>query len=288
MGETDVPRDITAEIAERQMSALKTYTESNRRAWNEVMPLHQKAAKAKWDSAFMQPGYSRLSELQTGILNQIGVGGKNVVHLCCNNGVELMSVKNIGAASCVGFDISDAAIAEAEERAQICGIDCRFVRCDVYEIRPEYDAQFDIAVTTVGCLGWLPDLARFFARSAALLRPGGYLFTHEIHPFFEMLPCEGDTPDALLRIVEPYFRQAPFVDYGGLDYLGNTQYESTEAQYWFVHTLSSVLTALIGNGLTIEQFHEYDTAISPHQRPVENLKAGVPLSYTLVARKLPV
>jgi len=277
-------KSTEARVAAQPMP-LKAYTESNRRAWNEVMPYHQQAAKEKWDRLFMQPGYSRLSALQTAIFRQLGASGKDVAHLCCNNGVELLSVKNLGAASCVGFDISDVAIAEAQERARRCGIDCRFVRTDVYDIPVEFDDRFDIAFTTVGCLGWLPDMPRFCARVAALLRRGGCLFIHEIHPLSEMLPYD-DPPGAdLLRLTEPYFRPHPFVDIGGLDYLGGAQYDSQEAQYWFVHTLSGIITALIASGLTIEHFGEYDTAISPHQQPVEALHAGVPLSYTLIARK---
>lgn len=264
---------------------LRTYTESNRQAWNEVTPLHQKAAKAKWDSAFMRPGFSCLPDREVQILSRIGIAGKNVAHLCCNNGRELMSLKNLGAATCIGFDIADEAIKEATERAKLCRIDCRFVRGDVYDIGPEYDTQFDLVYLTTGGLGWLPDLGRFFARAAALLRPNGCVFIHDMHPFVEMLSENGLAGGEPVRIAGPYFKPDPYIDYGGLDYVDGAAYTSSAAQYWFVHTLSSILTGLIDNHLIVEHFAEYPTATSPHLECFEKLDAGLPLSYTLVARR---
>ena len=266
-------------------ASLKAYTESNRLAWNEVMPLHQKAAKARWDAAFMQPGFVRLPAVEVEYFKQTGIEGTDVAHLCCNNGIELLSLKNLGAGTCIGFDISDEAIKEAQERAQLCHIDCRFVRSDVYEIGDEYNNSFDMVYISTGCLGWLPDLPQFFTRAAALLRPHGRVYMHEIHPFCEMLPFDTSVTDDPLRIIDRYFKAEPHVEYGGLDYVGNAVYEGKAAQYWFVHTLSDIVTGLIANELSIEYFREYDTAVSPHQKRIEDLKAGVPLSYLMVARK---
>jgi 2-polyprenyl-3-methyl-5-hydroxy-6-metoxy-1,4-benzoquinol methylase len=243
-------------------SDLKKYTEANREAWNEVTPWHQKAAKEKWDSAFMQPGFVCLDSIEVDILQQVGVGGKSIAHLCCNNGIELLSLKNLGAGGCVGFDICDEAIKEAQERAQRSHIACDFVRCDVYDIAAQYDNQFDMVYITIGAMGWLPDLKRFFARAAALLRENGRVFIHDMHPFAEMLPFDSSTQPATLSLVGPYFKTEPYVDYGGLDYLGHAEYISSKPQYGFVHTLSTILMSLIANGIAIEHFSEYETDIS--------------------------
>jgi SAM-dependent methyltransferase len=264
---------------------LKRYTESNRAAWNEVMPYHQRAAKGKWDIRFAQPGYVGLSEVEVDLLLKAGLKGKSVAHLCCNNGVELLSLKNLGAAECAGFDICDAAIEEAIERARRSGIDCQFIRSDVYEIGAEYNHRFDMVYITVGCLGWMPDLLRFFAKAAALLKEDGLVFIHEIHPFAELLPQRFDGNPENLRIVEPYFRSEPYVEPGALDYVGNARYTSMTTTYWFAHTLSSILMSLIENSFTIEKFLEHETAVSPEHLPVEAARAGIPLSYILIARK---
>jgi hypothetical protein len=47
---------------------LKRYTEANRAAWNEVMPIHQRAAKEKWDRSFSQPGFVCLDDLEVRLL----------------------------------------------------------------------------------------------------------------------------------------------------------------------------------------------------------------------------
>lgn len=264
---------------------LKTITESNRQAWNEVMPRHQQAARARRDAAFMQPGYTCLDEDELAEWARVGIAGKDVAHLCCNNGVELMSLKNLGARRCVGFDISDEAIAEAAARAVLCGIDCQFIRTDVYEIGAEHDGQFDVVYITIGGMGWLPDLPLFFARAAALLRPGGHIFIHELHPFSEMLPGDDLTDADPLRIIEPYFKAEPYIEVGGLDYMGKTKYESHTTQYWYVHTFSSIINSLIGAGFVIMHMSEYPRDISTRHRRAQEANAGVPLSYILIGAK---
>jgi len=266
-------------------SELKRYTEANRAAWNEVIPKHQQAAKDKWDKLFFQPGFVRLDHLEIELLQQVGIKDKTVIHLCCNNGVELLSLKNLGADECVGIDISDEAIKEASERAAKCRINCQFVRSDVYEIDAEYKDRFDIVYISVGCLGWMPDLKLFFEKAAALLRKDGLIFIHEIHPFVDMLPDDdGELADSL-RIVGSYFKTEPYIEQGGLDYVGNSKYPATTTQYWFVHTMSSILMSLINNRINVEHFSEYTTALSPNHRRFEEAQAGIPLSYILIGRK---
>lgn len=266
-------------------SELKKCTEANRAAWNEVMPRHQAAAKDKWDKAFLQPNYVRLDAGEIGFLQKMGIQGKDVVHLCCNNGIELLSLKNLGARTCVGFDISDEAIKEASERAQRCQIDCRFIRSDVYDIGAEFEERFDLVYITSGCLGWLPDLELFMEKAAALLRADGRIFIHEIHPFAEMLPADDGEEAGCLRINDPYFKKEPYINQGGLDYVGGSEYAAKTTQYWFVHTLSDILMSMIKNRLVVEHFSEYETDISAGHRRIEEAKAGIPLSYILIGRK---
>lgn len=263
----------------------KQYTQANREAWNEVMPLHQKAAREKWDKAFLQPDYSCIDDTELHWLMQIGIQGKDIAHLCCNNGVELLSLKNLGAGKCVGFDISDEAILEASQRAALTSIECRFIRSDVYDISAEYDRQFDMIYISVGCFGWLPDLPLFFEIAARLLRDEGIVFIHEIHPFAELLPNDDIDQSDVLRIIEPYFKSEPYVDYGGMDYVGQSHYETQKPQYWFVHTVSDILMALIDNQISIQHFSEYNVDISASKKRIEQANAGVPLSFILVGKK---
>jgi SAM-dependent methyltransferase len=264
---------------------LHCYTQANREAWNEVMPLHQRAARARLDAAFLTPGHLELDADALAALQRAGVQGKSVAHLCCNNGVELLSIRNLGAGRCVGFDISDLAIEEAQARARLCGIDCEYQRTDVYEIGPEYNGQFDLVYVSAGALGWMPDVARFLNNAAALLRSGGRIVIREIHPVTEMLPYDSLKELDPLKIHEPYFRDDPYVDYGGLDYVGGTAYESTRPQFWWVHTLGQIVTGLVDAGCVIERLEEYPRDTSGGHRRQEQAGIAIPLSYVLIASK---
>jgi SAM-dependent methyltransferase len=266
-------------------SQRKQYTEANRAAWNEVMPKHQKAAREKWDHAFLQPGYSCIDDIELKQLKMVGIRGKDIAHLCCNNGIELLSLKNLGAGNCIGFDISDEAILEATQRAELCSIPCQFIRTDVYDISHKFDEKFDMIYISIGCFGWLPDLQRFFEIAARLLRDNGIVFIHEEHPFAELLPNDDTEQADVLHISDSYFKTEPYVDYGDLDYVGNSHYESQKPQYWFVHKLSDILMALIDHHLAIQHFSEYEVDISASKKRIEDANAGIPLSYILYGRK---
>ncbi|MDA3873733.1 MAG: class I SAM-dependent methyltransferase [Kiritimatiellae bacterium] len=265
---------------------MKNYTESNRMAWNQTMPKHQEANGSSWDDRFSTPGFSALSDPELQHLKNIGVRGKSIAHLCCNNGVELMSLKNLGAGRCVGFDISDMAVAEANNRAEKFGMECEFIRTDVYEISGSFDHEFDLVYISIGCLGWMPDITTFMKVVSRLLKTSGKLFIYEQHPFAEMLSDDGDTEADPLKIVDPYFKSEPYVDTDGIDYLGKTTYKS-HVSYWFVWTLSDILTAVLQSGLKIECFNEYMKDISASHQRNEHAGIPIPLSYILVAGKDP-
>ena len=266
------------------MDNLKKYTEANRLAWNEAMPLHQKANKDKWDNAFSIPGFAAMEDTELDLLKSIGIPGKKIAHLCCNNGIELMSLKNLGADECVGFDISDLAVREATERALKFGIACRFVQTDVYEIPERYHGVFDIVYISIGCIGWLPDLKRFFEKVSMLLNDTGTLFIHEMHPFAEMLPLDNMKDADPLKLIEPYFKKEPYIEYDGIDYIGKTEYES-KVQYWFVWTLSDIIMGIIQSGLKIVHFTEYTKDISTNHLKNQDADLEIPLSYILISNK---
>lgn len=78
---------------------------------------------------------------------------------------------------------------------------------------------------------------------------------HEIHPFSEMLPFDNND-----------------IENSSLDYAGGKDYIA-KTQYWFVHTISSLVMALINNGLTIEYFSEYCKDLSAGHKKQEELDA---------------
>ena len=268
------------------MEDLNKITEANRRAWNQATCVHQQHRKVDLREQFAKPGYSTLDSLVTAKLREIGVAGKSVVQLGCNNGRELLSVLNLGAADGVGFDISDEAIAEAQGLAAIAGTAARFVRSDVYEIGAEWTGRFDLAFITIGALSWLPDLERFFGIVARLLRPGGELLIYEMHPFTYIFAAP-DEPEYdanhVLQAAYSYFRTEPWTSTTGIDYVGGTKYDSSPC-YSYTQKLSDIINPIAVNDLVLREFHEYPHDISELWAHLEPHRV-VPLCYILRAIK---
>jgi SAM-dependent methyltransferase len=202
------------------------------------------------------------------------------VQLACNNGREILSIRNLGAGRCAGFDISARFIAEGRELAAAGNIDCELVACDAYEIPDEYNGRFDVAFISVGALVLLPDLPVLFAVPARLLRPGGTLFLYERHPVLDLFDHrdEGDPP----AICDSYFRTEPLEIKMTINYWTREEY-ATPSMYAFHHTLADVVNAAIGNGFRITWFEEYPHDISEIYAHFAAHRHKLPLSYALTA-----
>ena len=259
----------------------KVFTTANRAAWEEAAPIHRRRKQAELIEAFSRPGFSCLDEIETERLTALGLAGKDVAQICCNNGKDLISVKNLGAARCVGFDGAQSFLDQGRELAAAAGLDVEFVHTDVYDIDESYARAFDLVTITIGVLGWMPDLERFFSVVAKLIRPGGALFIYEQHPILDMIE-PGDESAPLVWDLS-YFNKEPYVESDGLDYFGGEKYESKPVTS-FSHTMAEIVMAGIGNGLAVEHFEEFPHHISNTWWNVEEADIGLPMCYTLVLR----
>ena len=261
----------------------KQITTANRAAWEQAAPIHHKHNQARLIESYSKPGFTGLDAVETKQLKILGISGKDVAQICCNNGRELLSVKNMGAARCVGFDGAQGFIDQGRELAEAGGLDVEFVCTDIYDIDDAYTANFDVVTITIGALGWMPDLDGFFAVVAKLIRPGGALFIYEHHPILEMIePGEAGEP---IVWELPYFNNEPYVDTDGLDYYGGDNYNAKPA-ISFSHTMAEVIMAGIDNGLAVEHFEEFPHHISNTWWNVEESGIGLPMCYTLILRKV--
>jgi len=255
------------------------YTEANRRMWNETAGIHARDYDEAFIARLSSAGFSTFDEVERRIFADIGLQGKAVIQLACNNGRELISVKKAGAGRCVGVDISDEFIAQAREMAGLAEAAVEFIRSSVYDLPRELDGQFDIVYITIGVLGWMPDLDAFFGLVRRLLKPDGQLFIYEMHPILNMYDGDhGLVPDA------SYFRSEPFADQNEPDYLHPEQVVKS-VSYWFPHKLSDVIGCCLRHGLTLTHFEEYAHDISARYASFAKLETRPPLSYSLVARK---
>lgn len=247
--------------------------------WNRTADVYNAEGFEKFLYAITQPDFTTFDEVERQIFSAIGLEGKDVAQLGCNNGRELISVKKAGAARCVGFDLSENFLEQGRQLSEASGQPVEFVHTSVYDIGEAYTDAYDVVYVTVGVLGWLPDLPAFFRVVERLVRRNGHLFIYDQHPILGMFD-----PTKKLEIDSSYFRQEPFVDEVLPDYMDPSQTGRAES-YWFQHTLSSIIGLCLQSGLNLTHFEEYGHDLSNNYRAFQDYEHKPPLSYSLVARK---
>ncbi|HNX60834.1 MAG TPA: class I SAM-dependent methyltransferase [Spirochaetota bacterium] len=257
------------------------YTHANRRAWNEAQSVQ----------AQTRP-YNIAEDIKKGnlhvdrrIFEGVDLENKYVGQFCCNNGRELLSLIPLGAKECVGFDLSDAFVEEADRMARSLGYNCSFIRANVAEIDTHRE-YFDLLIFTVGTLPWLKDLDRVFRNATGMLKPGGTVIVSEWHPFLGVFAMPGEPDydaDNPCRIAYSYFRKEPIVEDNGMDYVGGTSYKS-EKFYSFNHTISEIITAVVSSKLRLVDFTESPEDIMGNIIDRED-KQIMPRSFRLTAVK---
>ncbi|VVO83641.1 class I SAM-dependent methyltransferase [Pseudomonas fluorescens] len=261
----------------------KTAIESNRQAWNDSARHHQDSPD--WQallSEVAQADFSCLDDTLRGVLEQVGVDGKEVIQLGCNNGRESLSLFALGARQVVGVDQSSAFLEQARELNSRSPHNAEFIEADIHRLPATLRNRFDVALITIGVLNWMPDIGEFFRHVAQVLKPGGQLVIYETHPFLEMVDPDGEDP---YRLASSYFRAAPFVQEEPIVYVGKVEQQAAKS-YWFVHTLGAIFSGAIGAGLNIAHFKEY--AHSNREEVYDqylNQEAQLPMCFTLVAIK---
>lgn len=253
-------------------------------AWNQVNQSHQvkKEENGKFKK-FAQSGYSTLDNVITEKLSFYGLIGKAIAQVCCNDGEETMSLKNLGAREVVGFDISDNAIQSARLLSKRVNVKCDFVQTDIYDISDDYNNRFDIVYISTGSLMWFPDISKFFKVINRMLKVNGHVLIYEIHPFLLLLDEENRENPYELRY--SYFKNGPLVFNDGLDYIGKVKNESALPSYNFDPTFSQIINGLIQNKLSIDQFEEYNHDISSLFGHLDNDDIQIPKSFFLCGKK---
>ena len=258
----------------------KDYIEANKIAWEETAIVHKNIKFDELLKNFSKPGYVLQDQIEKKIFTeQLQVVGKDVIQLCCNNGREILSVKNLGANRCVGIDLTEGFIKQGQELAKVAKQEIELYSMDVYAIPESFHYSFDIVYITIGAITWLPDLYKFMAIISKLLRKGGHLFIYEMHPILYVYDLS--KPDPIIPKID-YFTTEPYVEKDSEDYYDTTKIISAP-MYSFQHTLSEIFSSCIKNNLQIVEFTEHPHDISIVFKILEEYK--LPKSYTLLAKK---
>ena len=183
--------------------------------------------------------------------------GVKGVHLQCHIGTDTVSLARLGA-QMTGLDFSPASLVQARNLAERTGSSIEYVEADVYSACEVLEpASFDLVYTGIGALCWLPDITRWAAVVAGLLRKGGRLFLREGHP---MLFSVDETYLDRLVVEYPYFQQDEplIVEDAGTYVETQAQFTHNVTHEWN-HGLGETVTALLQAGMEITGLVEHDS-----------------------------
>lgn len=227
--------------------------DTNRRWWNEAVGVHVRSSgPAGYDVEGFKKGRSALLPVE---LKEVGdVRGKKLLHLQCHFGLDTLSWARLGA-DVTGVDFSEAGIREARALADELEIPARFVLANVYSVRDVLKDDFDVVFSSYGAINWLPDLGTWAGIIAGYLRPGGFFYIIDAHPFARIFYDEPDATD--LRPWLPYWRPGPMRWEADGTYADKGAHFENRVTVEFGHTLGGIVNALVDAGLTIEFLHEF-------------------------------
>lgn len=143
-----------------------------------AVPLDAQQAYAQWASSYDETPNPLLA-LEERTLAPIlsNLFEQNVVELGCGTGRWLHRLEAMGARSLTGVDLSEAMLAEAKRK---CLPSTRLIHADCTTVLLPGRAADCILASFL--LSYVPDLRKFAAAAAHILRPGGTIIVSDLHP----------------------------------------------------------------------------------------------------------
>jgi len=209
-------------------------------------------------AAFFRAGGDTLFPEEVELLGALG--GVDLVHLQCNAGQDTISLARRGARA-TGVDFSSEAIGFARRLAAETDTVVDFVEADLVQWLAETDARFDVAFSSYGCVGWLPDPDAWARGIERVLRPGGRFVYVEFHPLVWSFD-ERAHPTK-----DDYFSRGPFLEPVG-DYVADAgdalgavtpegRIDNPVVAKSYQYGLAETLQSLASAGLVLERLVEW-------------------------------
>lgn len=217
------------------------------------------------------------------------VQGQDLLHLQCHIGTDTLSWSRLGATHVTGLDFSEQSLAYAREIAAKAQVPLTFVAGDARFADQVVQRQFDVIVTSMGTITWLPTLTEWAQSIAALLKTGGTFLIRDDHPLLNVLDF------ASWDVHADYFNAGASTyesDSSYTDHSAN-QIKHTTNHNWN-HDFQEITSALLQAGLHIAFLGEYPRTEWPALPDLVQrgdwfeLPAGaprIPLTFALVVRK---
>ncbi|MFN8395811.1 MAG: class I SAM-dependent methyltransferase [Bacteroidia bacterium] len=220
--------------------------DSNKKLWDARVAGH--VASTFYDVPGFLAGACALKQPEVDGLGD--VSGQSLLHLQCHFGLDTLSWARRGA-TVTGVDFSGVAIAKARELAEQAGLEATFVESSIQDLRSNLTGQYDIVFTSYGAFCWLPDLDEWADIACSYLKPGGKICIAEFHPQWYGLNWDN------LTIQYPYFNPGhAFEEEFTSSYAGDEKF-SPMKEYFYSHSLSELIQALLRNGIQLRKFEEF-------------------------------
>jgi 2-polyprenyl-3-methyl-5-hydroxy-6-metoxy-1,4-benzoquinol methylase len=263
---------------------MQEEVKANRDAWGLLSREHYEHYKK-----LLMDGAHALNPI---IRRELGdIAGKRVIHLQCNTGADTIALARAGAIV-TGVDLVPANIEYARRLADDLGQrNVSFFESDLmspHDTLEESD-NYDIVFTSEGVICWLPDLAIWGKTIRRLLRPAGFFYVFDSHPFM-MAMDERKLGDGVLEIKYPYFKRPADAD----DEIGGyASPAKNAANYSWMYTMGDIVNALSGAGLDILFLNEHDRLFhdlggmsldGANLFYYEHLREKFPMSFSLKAK----
>lgn len=227
------------------------YIQLNRKVWDDRVSVHARSSFYNVNG-FLE-GMNMLMPVELELLGHIS--GKRILHLQCHFGLDTLSLARMGAIV-TGVDFSPKAIEEARKLATLTGLEANFVCSDIYHLPEVLSASYDIIFTSYGTIGWLPDLKQWASVVSHFMKSGSRFIMVDFHPVIWMLDNE------MQRITYHYQNKQEIREQVNGTYADQEAPLTGETISWN-HSLSELITALLGQSLQLRQFKEYDYSPYP-------------------------
>lgn len=265
------------------MKPEDNYIAINRKLWNDKVAYHLESEF--YDMPGFLSGKTSLKEIELSLLENIS--GKSILHLQCHFGQDSISLSKLGA-KVTAVDFSEEAVAAAKKIAAQMNVDTTFICSDIYELPKQLDEKFDFVFTSYGTIGWLPDLDKWAKVIAQFLKPNGQLIFVEFHPIVWMFDAD------FKSVAYSYFNTEAIVEENTGTYADKNAPITNHEVNWN-HPTSEVLNSLISNGLTIDQYNEFDFSpyncfnnmeeFAPNRFRIKSMANKIPIVFALTATK---
>lgn len=225
---------------------LAEIVSQNKRYWESLAP-HRPGEP----TTFFQRGGSALTEDELAAIGD--VGGRRVLQLAASVGDEALTFAQLGA-EVTAVDIAPTHLATGRAKAAALDLEVAFVEQDMMTL-DERLTGFDVVYISSGGLCWAPSITDWARLVTGHLSPRGAVVISEHHPLWEVLTIRGEST---LSVSADYFGAARdgYADPLKAPVITRELGVPDAPHRSYVWSIGSVVTALIGAGLTIRSLQE--------------------------------